>query len=94
MNARDEASNSRRWLGAAIFGAALAAAALVAWVATRKPAPAASADAHAGHTVPEVLSDSARAISLSRVDAERIGVTYAPVTFEPVGKDVRAGNQS
>ena len=90
MNAREETPNSRRWLGATIFGAALAAAALVAWVATRNPAPAASADVHAGHTVPAVLSDSARAISLSRVDAERIGVTYAPVTFEPVGKDVRA----
>jgi len=90
MMGREETPRARRWLGALLFGAALAAAALVAWFATRQPPPPADATAHAGHTIPAVLADSARAVSLSRVDAERIGVTYAPVTLEPVDKDVRA----
>jgi Cu(I)/Ag(I) efflux system membrane fusion protein len=87
MIKNDDTPRAPRWRGVAIFTATLAAAALVAWFATRKPSPSAVAAPRAALAA---LGDTARAITLSSADAERIGVTYAPVTREPVTKDVRA----
>lgn len=90
MTRNEETPHAPRWRGVAIFGAALAAAALVVWFATRKPAAPSAAVSPASRAAPTVLADSARAILIGRVDAERIGVTYAAVTREPVSKEVRA----
>jgi Cu(I)/Ag(I) efflux system membrane fusion protein len=89
MNTLDDAPRPSNRRGAMIFGAVLAAAALAAWFATRKPSAPAS-PAQASPAAPAVFADSARAVAIGPADAARIGVTYAPVTLEPVAKDVRA----
>jgi Cu(I)/Ag(I) efflux system membrane fusion protein len=76
---------------AAIVGAPLLAIAL-AWWATRdtKPEPAAGGHDHAALAVG---GDTARSVSLAAVDQRRIGVTFAPVTMGPLGREVRTVGQ-
>lgn len=92
MTERQERRPSRRaalvrWtLSAVVVGAA----ALVAYSLGRRPSP------HAAPT--NVASDSAgtggaQAVMLSATDAQRIGVTYAPVIMGPVVRQIRTVGQ-
>ena len=67
---------------------------VVAWWTTR-PAPQSSALAGAGdHAAMGISSgDSARPITLDVESARRIGVTFAAVTEEPLGREVRTVGQ-
>jgi Cu(I)/Ag(I) efflux system membrane fusion protein len=89
MMTPNEVPRAAKRRGLMIFAALLAAAALAAWLATRKPAVAPSA-AHPATAAPAVFADSTRVVMIGAADAARIGVTFAPVTLEPVTKDVRA----
>ena len=83
------ARRALRW--AAIIGAPLLAIGL-AWFATRDGdvEPADTAHGHAGMAMG---GDTARSVSLAAVEQRRIGVTFAPVTLGPLGREVRTVGQ-
>ena len=83
------ARRALRW--AAIAGAPLLAIGL-AWWGTRD-ARTESADAGHDHASMAVAGDSARSVSLAAVDQRRIGITFAPVTLGPIGREVRTVGQ-
>lgn len=81
--------SSRSWSNRklAVTGAAvLLAAALIAWLVTRKPEPAATTGAHA-HA--NAGTSKAMPVTLSAEQSRRIGVTYAVVTLAPVRREIR-----
>lgn len=73
---------SNRKLGA-IAVAVLVVAAVIAWLATRKPEPA-SADPSAS-----AMASMAMPVTLTAEESRRIGVTYAVATLAPMGREVR-----
>jgi len=73
---------SNRKLGA-IAVAVLVVAAVIAWLATRKPEPAA-ADPGASE-----MAAMAMPVTLTAEESRRIGVTYAVATLAPMGREVR-----
>ncbi|MEO7501301.1 MAG: efflux RND transporter periplasmic adaptor subunit [Gemmatimonadaceae bacterium] len=66
--------------------AVLLAAALIAWLATRKPEPAAAA---AGQQTADTGASKAMPVTLSAEQSRRIGVTYALVTLAPLNREIR-----
>ena len=69
---------------AATGTAVLLAAALIAWLLTRKPEPAAATGAQA-----KVGASKAMPVTLTAEQSRRIGVTYAVATLAPVRREVR-----
>ena len=69
---------------AAIGAVVLLVAAVIAWVVTRKPEPAAATAAQANSG-----ASKAMAVTLSAEQSRRIGVTYAVVTLAPVRREIR-----
>jgi RND family efflux transporter MFP subunit len=86
---RSTARRALRWT--AIAGAPLLAIGL-AWWATRDAESATAAAGH-DHAAMAVGGDSARSVRLAAVDQRRIGVTFAPVTLGPLGREVRTVGQ-
>ncbi len=76
-----------RWPGLAVFLLVLAAAVLVVRVATRRTPKAVTPAGH-NHGATGV-SQSVQPVMLSEEQAQRIGVTYAPVRRGPLGRVVR-----
>ena len=76
-----------RVFGILMFGLILAGAALAAWYFSRNREPAPETAAHQHGAVP--AADSAQPVMLSPEAARRIGVTYAPVQYSPLGRVVR-----
>lgn len=77
----------------ALIGAIPAAALAAAYLATRSPGqPVAPTDEHAGHGVAQAAS-AAHPVTLSAVDAQRIGVTYAVATLAPLEREIRTVGQ-
>lgn len=83
------ARRALRW--AAIAGAPLLAIGL-AWWGTRD-ARNESAGAGHDHATMAAAGDSARSVSIAAVDQRRIGITFAPVTLGPIGREVRTVGQ-
>lgn len=82
-------SRHRRVVGLAIVGG-LALAGVAAWLLTRRPvAPSPAAGGHA-HGAAAPAPTQGGPVMLSRKGAERIGITYAPVTFAPLALELRA----
>jgi Cu(I)/Ag(I) efflux system membrane fusion protein len=69
---------------AAIGAAVLLVAAVIAWLVTRKPEPAAATGAQANPGVSKAMP-----VTLSAEQSRRIGVTYAVVTLAPVRREIR-----
>lgn len=76
---------------AAIAGAPLLALG-IALVATRNRDDAPAAAAH-DHAAMVAGGDTARPVHIGGEDARRIGVTFAPVTLGPLGREVRTVGQ-
>jgi len=77
----------RRLLGMLGPVVLVAAALLTAWYFTRSaPAPAGQPQ---GHQHGAMTGDSARPVTLSERDQQRIGVTFAPVALAPLERTVR-----
>jgi Cu(I)/Ag(I) efflux system membrane fusion protein len=71
---------------AAAGAAVLLAAAVIAWLVTRKPEPAAATGAHENANAGV---SKAMPVTLTAEQSRRIGVTYAVVTLAPVRREVR-----
>ena len=76
-----------RWAALASFGLVLGAAAVVVRLTTRGGEATSAAGGHQHGAAPAV--DSAMPVMLSEEQAQRIGVTYAPVRLGPLGRVVR-----
>ena len=77
----------------ALIGAIPAVAIVVAYLATRSPEKtSAPVDEHAGHGVAQATA-TAQPVMLSAADAQRIGVTYAAVTLQPIEREIRTVGQ-
>ena len=83
---------TRRPLRIAAIVAAPLLAVGVAWLATRDRGGHATA---AGRDTMATTAggDTARAVTVGRTDARRIGLTFAPVTLGPLGREVRTVGQ-
>lgn len=69
-------------------------AVIAAWWFTRPAsAPSTAAGAGGDATMGVATGDSARSVMLDAEGARRIGVTFAPVTEEPLGREVRSVGQ-
>lgn len=83
----DPARPRSRVLALAAFAVVLTGAALLTW---RLAAPRAAGSGQGGHAHGAApAADSARPVMLSAEAAWRIGVTFAPVTFGPLNREVR-----
>ena len=83
-------TNRMKW---ALIGAIPAVAVVVAYLATRSPGKtSAPVDEHAGHGVAQATA-TAQPVMLSASDAQRIGVTYAAATLQPLEREIRTVGQ-
>ena len=84
----------RRLLLVASGGAVLVGTVLVTWLATRKPSDAHAVAPGASHATTAASGPAAgQPVMLSAAQAERIGVTYAPVTVGALAREIRTVGQ-
>jgi membrane fusion protein, copper/silver efflux system len=79
-------------LRASIAVVLISTAAVVAWLATRRSSSGARPQ-QAGHSAMVGGGDSAKPVHLTRQEASRIGVTYAPVAYTPLHREIRSVGQ-
>ena len=78
---------------AAIGAVVLIAATATAWAFTRTPAEARSASGAHDHAAMTARDEGQGPVSLGAIQAQRIGVTYAPVTVGELAREIRTVGQ-
>lgn len=78
---------------AAIGAAVLVAATVIAWAFTRTPAEARPATGAHDHAAMAARPTEQGPVALSAAQAQRIGITYAPVTVGALAREIRTVGQ-
>ena len=84
---------TRTTIRAAIGATTLLAATAIAWAFTRPPAEARPTSAAHDHAAMTARDEGQGPIALGAVQAQRIGVTYAPVTVGQLAREIRTVGQ-
>lgn len=80
-------------LRAALGAVVLVGATAIAWAFTRTPAEARPASGAHDHAAMTARADGQGPVDLSAAQAQRIGVTYAPVTVGALAREIRTVGQ-